>query len=1352
MKNKFKFSNSSIYFKMFLALTLVITIITSSLPIVYSATNTVNALRNPDFESGSDSWTKSSGNITVQEGEGKTPADSTTPSAALKLTDKDNDNAVYQTVTNSDGSDFVQGSTFNWEFNFKSTTTDDIVALVLGTSVPSGDPDQFRKMIDWISGINKVAKKIPADGQYQVIVYSKPFENGGAFDNGKFGNLRADFSLTPTMYCTEKWTVVLARTNTENWKNISNPATTPFTLVKNSPSITYSLLSYNGEILVDDVSFLIEKKGEVATTYNNLQNGSFEDPTIESLKSNTFYAQPDHSKVPHWNTTAFGKKIELFNTVGNGTNGHFLSNKNIQVVDGKQAAELNADEASSLYQYINTEAGSKYKWQLSHRGRAGSDIMALVIGPKQFDKNGNVVDPAKTSKAGSDQFMAMIEWVKDNRQYYPKIADQIEEFEKEKGKTDNYKCTPIKMTVYSRPFAENGGFVGGTSTNFSSSESTVFTEKWDISLICTGYQEWGTYGENDSDDYSEYNVPDGQKESIFAFTAYHGTYSGSSTSSTYGNLLDGIKFDLYYPASSVSFTGGDAVLNYVYKDELLTAKLKSGEPAQSIMVDENSTFTLDVTPKFSTTIENGEEVPRKDAQGNKIQNTFLGAYITIGGQRKYYPATAINSTDNAVYFSETTETVNGEKMTVYHYGQSNVSGRVVVELVYSEVYTMIYNSKGGAPYSVRYSEDACKPDTSHMDWSGSNANIARFYEKATCTYTSTACDWWEYNPNVVFKGWELVGGTIYKLPETDTGEKTLVSEDEKVLFRGNATVNYTKPELTKEETDGLDATKVESLFLERAREVDFIINDGIYEGRVNAYAGGVLVANWEYKTSVIAQTEQLDGSFKRNREITNGKVGGQVKLADHTTEVTDITNVDKYPENDGTLYPTTTNDDGKTVGKPIDYTDEFTFASAFNNIVKASQQTNTGYKFLGWYDENGNKLSATSDHSFTIVPYFSTDDKSKTYQTPGVVYARFGFEYKVKFHINDSNTVSTVVNPDDDLYRVYYPKGVDISQAQSFNLNYEILHLDSNNKIQHFYDIPTPKSNYGKIFKGWYRDPSNDTDTNPIKWNYDPYETDIDIYAHWIDVGTVQQDPKDEKIIDQNNRPFVNENTGSNKNLWGFDLAGVQIRYEEKDKNYPDGIGNGEGQTPHFTTDGLRFVTYLKEDILSKASTLFMTEYTGFTTKEPLRYGYVVAKESTAKKYLTNGESLEYKDSNVNGVDTSSTYSFVTNADCTSSVGGYKDTSILDHENFDNYRIYSLIIAYDTKGMSDAEIASAKSQNVVARPYLRYQDANGLYRTYYQDYTGNANKYGGCSTNYTDTKNYLKDNGFFPEPTTAPAN
>ncbi|MDD6848708.1 MAG: hypothetical protein PUD53_08080, partial [Oscillospiraceae bacterium] len=1171
MKNKFKFSNSSIYFKMFLALTLVITIITSSLPIVYSATNTVNALSNPGFEFGSDSWTKSSGDITVESGVGMTPADSTTPSAALKITDTEN--AVYQTVTNSDGSDFLQGSTFNWEFNFKSTT-DDIVALVLGTSVPNGDPDQFRQMITWLKNNKKVTKNIPANGQYQVIVYSKPFKGNGTFDNGKFGNLRANFSLTPTMYCTEKWTIILARTDTGDWKNISNPATTPFTLVKNSPSITYSLLSYRGDILVDDVSFLIEKTGEEIKVYNNLQNGSFEKKTFAELGATTFYKQTPYKNVAPWQTTSTDTNIELFIAKGNtSTTAHFPAQKNVNVVEGTQAAELNAEQSSTMYQYIKTESDSQYKWKLSHRGRFGADIMALVIGPKQK------VDPCKINndKFQYDQFMQMVDWVKENKEYYPDVQDQIAEIEQaqksNERKTTDYRCKPVKVTVYSKPFAAKGGFVSDNATYFSATESTVFSEKWDVTILCSGNLDWQTYGENDTDMYSYYNVPEGQTDSIFAFTAYKGTNFNDDSSyvtesqkakmNTYGNLLDDVNFDLYYPASSVSFTGGDAILNYVYKDELLTSELKSGEPAKSIMVDENSTFTLDVTPRYSTTTDkNGNEVYRTDAQGNKIQNTFLGAYITIGGVRKYYPATAINATDNAVYFSETQDEKTG--LITYSYGQSNVSGRVVVELVYSEVYTIIYNSKGGKEYSVH--SGSYTPENA-MDWIGSNANIARFYEKATCTYTSTACQWWEDNPNVVFKGWELVGGNIKRL-----SDGTTVSEDEKVLFKGNATVKYNAPTRNDIDTTGKTETEIESAILEEARKRDFIISDGIYEGRVNAYGGGVLVANWEYKTSVIAQTEQLDGSFK------NSGIGGQVSLADHTTEVTDITNVVNYPENNGTVYPTKTYADGKTVGVPIAYTDKFTFASAFNNIVKASQQEKAGYKFLGWYDESGTKLSANTNHSFTIVPYFSTDDKSKTYQTPGVVYARFGFEYKVKFHINDSATISTVGNPDADLYRVYYPEGVDISQASSLNLNYEILHLNSNNKIQeHFYDIPTPISDYGKIFKGWYRDKANEVDDNPIKWNSDVYKTDIDIYAHWIDVGTVQQDPGDKKIISDANRPFVNEKSGSNKSLWGFDLSGVQIRYEDKDENYPGGIGNGEGQTPHFTTDGLRFVTYIKE-------------------------------------------------------------------------------------------------------------------------------------------------------------------------------
>ncbi len=1302
MKNRFRFSKNLIYVKVLLALTLIVTIVTSSMPMIYAETNTTNALTNPDFETTA-GWVKSGGEITLATGEG---IDSTN---ALKLAG--DENAVYQTITKSDNSNFIHGSTFNWEFNFKSSAND-IVALILGTAEPSGNPDHFRKMLTWLNSNKKVNKNIPANGQYQVIVYSKPFKAGGIFDNGKFGSLRADFSLTPTMYCTEKWTVVLSRTNTGEWTTVTNPATTPYTLVKDTSSICYSLLSYNGDILVDNASFFIEKTGDVVTEFNNLQNGSFETPTIPS----GYYSQPTQSNVPYWSTTAYGNKIEYFKAEGNGKAGHFCTGNNIRVVDGSQAAELNADEASTLYQYIKTESESQYKWRLSHRGRHGADIMALVIGPKQS------VDPSKDSKNGSDQFMKMVEWVKENKDYYPDVKDDITKIEKAQKdnelKTSDYRCTPVKVTVYSKKFSTSGGFDSNNTTYFSATESTVFSQRWDVTILCSGNDNWQTYGENDDDRYSYYEVPEGQTDSIFAFTAYKGTnqyndkyYIDNPTQAdkqnTYGNLLDGINFDLYYPASSVSFTGGDAVLSYVYKGDLKESQLISGEPAQSIMVDEDSTFTLDVTPRYSTTIDkNGNETPRLDANGNPIQNTFLGAYITVGGKRQYYPATAIGS-DNAVYFSET-EGENGMK--TYSYGKSNVSGRVVVELVYSEVYTIIYNSKGGKAYSV--SDGSCTGD---MDWQGNNSNIARFYEKAAGVYTSTDCRWWEDNPSVVFKGWELVGGKIKRLSDNST-----VSEDEKVLFAGNATVSYTPPApLTDEEKKGLTPEQQEELFLEKARQVDFIITDGVYEGRINAYSGGVLVANWEYKTSVIAQTEQLDGSF------INSGVGGQVALTDHTMDVTDI---------NGTVYS------GDDI---INYTDKFTFTSAFYNVVKSSQQENEGYKFLGWYDKNGIKLSATSDHSFTMVPYFITDDKANAYQTPSVVYARFGFEYKVKFHINDKDTVSTVGNPNADLYRVYYPQGVDISHASSPDIDYAIMNLDSNNKIQYFYDIPVPKSTCGKIFKGWYTDIDNNSDTHPIQWNNKAYTEETDIYAHWIDVGTVQQDADDKKIIDSDNRPFVNENEANNSLLWGFDLLGVQIRYEDEDENYPNGRGTGEGQTPHFDTDGLRFVTCLKEDVLRQSGALFNKTYTDFTTKQPLRYGYVVAKESTANSKLTSSDTIEYSDANVNGVDTRSKYSFVTNVDCTSSVGGYKNTTIKDHENFRDYRVYSMVISYNTAGKSDSEIESAKRQNIIARPYLRYQDANGLYRTYYQNYTG-TNVRGGCSTNYNFTRDYLQDKGYFP--------
>ena len=48
-----------------------------------------------------------------------------------------------------------------------------------------------------------------------------------------------------------------------------------------------------------------------------------------------------------------------------------------------------------------------------------------------------------------------------------------------------------------------------------------------------------------------------------------------------------------------------------------------------------------------------------------------------------------------------------------------------------------------------------------------------------------------------------------------------------------------------------------------------------------------------------------------------------------------------------------------------------------------------------------------------------------------------------------------------------------------------------------------------------------------------------------------------------------------------------------------------------------------------------------------------------------------------------------------------------------------MVVTYDSKGnKTDEQIAQAKQQDLLARSYIRYIDANGLLRTYYNDYTG----------------------------------
>lgn len=168
-------------------------------------------------------------------------------------------------------------------------------------------------------------------------------------------------------------------------------------------------------------------------------------------------------------------------------------------------------------------------------------------------------------------------------------------------------------------------------------------------------------------------------------------------------------------------------------------------------------------------------------------------------------------------------------------------------------------------------------------------------------------------------------------------------------------------------------------------------------------------------------------------------------------------------------------------------------------------------------------------------------------------------------------------------------------------------------------------------------------------------------------------------------------------------------------------------QTPDQATEGgLRFVTSLSEELLSNIKAL---------SGQNAEYGYAVGTEANINTFIdhygikdTAKYKLQYKGSNVNGVNTNpdkgkgtaeTDFRYVTNVNCTKGTGKIKN----DHRNFDNYRLYTLVVTYE-------DSPNKKGDKVDARAYIRYTDANGKVRVFYNDYRKNM-YYGGCLCSYT---------------------
>ena len=368
------------------------------------------------------------------------------------------------------------------------------------------------------------------------------------------------------------------------------------------------------------------------------------------------------------------------------------------------------------------------------------------------------------------------------------------------------------------------------------------------------------------------------------------------------------------------------------------------------------------------------------------------------------------------------------------------------------------------------------------------------------------------------------------------------------------------------------------------------------------------------------------------------------------------------------------------------FNSEDTTVTSVEKVVKGSTVVSipsapehSGYTFNGWYTARSGGEQA--------LP-------AATYSTDTALYAQWTYTgFSINFYETDQS-----VTP---CYTITVGSGEKIPEIEFYNA--------------------TPDRGNGYVFKGWYYNDGSVVDKNTT------YTADANLYAHWATVTDIDKDNNDNNII-------------SGK-YSGYGLKGVQIRKE----NLTDGNNLDENNQPKKMPGGLRFITSLSQSLLDE-----IDEIDGSVDGTNIEYGYAVTKKEMLDGYLEHyfpsqedraGYKIKNCDTNVNGVNTTGTvkprtadndYRYVTNVNCTSLDYDENATEAnrkYDHKKYQDYRLYTMVITYEDGSEED------KSADIVARPYLKYTDANGLLRYRYDDYIG-TNVNGGCSVSYNGVMEY----------------
>ena len=655
-------------------------------------------------------------------------------------------------------------------------------------------------------------------------------------------------------------------------------------------------------------SRLVYAEGE-STDNRKLQNGSFE----KGQTWTSTYLQPDQDSVPGWNTTATDKKIELFRK----NTGTYIPGVTLEPSNGSYAAELNANEESTLYQNVTTPPSSIYEWGLDHGARNDTDTMALVIGPKQS------VDPTKPNKSGRDQLMQMVDWLIEQGKTSVKTSSGLGE----------------QLTVYSKKFAAGGTFEDNAGNNaFSMTPSTIYTEEWHIWIMASsratsGTNPWNPYGSNaegsgnGNEKYYRYKVPTGQTETMFGFVSVgcDGSITTSDKAKTYGNFLDNINFKIYHPLTASSTAHGSAVV------------AGSGGTIGNVDVDNQLSITY---------VKDGEQltiqaiVKKKDADAGC---EFVGVNYTVQDENGNPNTQFLKNND-----SEWTISTNGEGDIIYTRNLDAITSATDLHFIFIKSPTVTYDPNGGKAYVVERTYNTLEAGNVYSF----KPNVVEGNYTFIAPYVSHAAE--GQNDGWKFMGWLLTGDTVENIPESVyqvnadklgililPAEHTVACDYSLDGASGQVAAQYFKiyngSVLLTETINKEDGTIKGVTWTDNGEPITY----------ANAHKGLTMVAQWRWLQAFIPQLKSSD-------TYVDSEYGG-------TVEITSVT--DKSDTNYNAAY---TASGGKS------------YHAITGEIITATATPKDGFNFEGWYDANGNLITANATYS-----YVETKESVNTY------YARF---------------------------------------------------------------------------------------------------------------------------------------------------------------------------------------------------------------------------------------------------------------------------------------------------------------------------------------------------------------------------